>query len=292
MELSNLKASLREHIRVEATDYFGITNSRLIDQVTEDWFNDTRNYDGRWQIISQRLHPVGKVLDMAAGCGTFVLFGLHHHYDVWGVEPEDWKRDYFHQKVIASGYPTEFGDRILPGKGEALPFEANSFDLVTSYQTLEHVQSVEMCLQEMLRVLKPGGVLYLKCPDYNCWFEPHYHLPFLPQMNRTLASAYVTALGRPTLGLQTLQWTTEKGIVQILQNSPYQVRIEPMRRYYATLRREKLAQLLPQRVNHPAIATLANASYEFLKAVRGVLKTFREEANVDLWITKESPKSS
>jgi ubiquinone/menaquinone biosynthesis C-methylase UbiE len=94
---------------------------------------------------------------MAAGCGTFVLFGLHNGYDAWGVEPEEWKREYFRKKILASNYPVKYLDHVVASVGEALPFQDESFDIVTTYQTLEHVQDVNECIQEMLRVLKPGG---------------------------------------------------------------------------------------------------------------------------------------
>ncbi|WP_219925286.1 methyltransferase domain-containing protein [Aeromonas veronii] len=36
-------------------------------------------------------------------------------------------------------------------------FEDNTFDVVTTYQTLEHVQDVAACIDELIRVAKPGG---------------------------------------------------------------------------------------------------------------------------------------
>jgi ubiquinone/menaquinone biosynthesis C-methylase UbiE len=52
--------------------------------------------------------------------------------------------------------------------GERLPYREACFHLVYSNQVLEHVQSPLECLQEMMRVLKPGGILFLR---YNPWFH-------------------------------------------------------------------------------------------------------------------------
>ncbi len=50
---------------------------------------------------------------------------------------------------------------------EALPFEDFIFDGVWSYAVLEHVDNPERALQEMRRVLKPGGILLL-APAWQC----------------------------------------------------------------------------------------------------------------------------
>jgi SAM-dependent methyltransferase len=50
--------------------------------------------------------------------------------------------------------------------GEALPFADDSFDLIFSYDVLEHVEDPERCLEECARVLKPGGMFLLVFPPY------------------------------------------------------------------------------------------------------------------------------
>jgi SAM-dependent methyltransferase len=57
----------------------------------------------------------------------------------------------------------------------SLPFAANSFDLVTSFDVLYHrAVEVEMvALRGFWRVLKPGGRLLLRLPAYN-WLRSHH----------------------------------------------------------------------------------------------------------------------
>jgi SAM-dependent methyltransferase len=47
----------------------------------------------------------------------------------------------------------------------ALPFPAASFDTVVSFETLEHIEAQERFLDQVARVLKPGGVFLLSCPN-------------------------------------------------------------------------------------------------------------------------------
>lgn len=49
---------------------------------------------------------------------------------------------------------------------DVLPFGDSSFDLVFSVFVLEHVVRPDLFLSENIRVLKPGGVLMILCPDY------------------------------------------------------------------------------------------------------------------------------
>lgn len=49
---------------------------------------------------------------------------------------------------------------------ERLPFQDNEFDVVFTYATHEHIPELETALNEIIRVLKPGGI---------CLFAPAWH---------------------------------------------------------------------------------------------------------------------
>lgn len=55
-----------------------------------------------------------------------------------------------------------------------LPFADESFDAVVSFETIEHVNEVDHFLEEMKRVLKPGGLFICSTP--NIYYT--FHLPF------------------------------------------------------------------------------------------------------------------
>ena len=57
--------------------------------------------------------------------------------------------------------------RFICGSVTELPFEDDSFDVVVSYETLEHIneQSQELFLAEISRVLIPGGTLIMSTPN-------------------------------------------------------------------------------------------------------------------------------
>jgi ubiquinone/menaquinone biosynthesis C-methylase UbiE len=153
------------------------------------------------------------ILDMAAGCGQFVMIALKSGYKCKGIEPEPWKLDFIRTKAKLSGYPTSWAEQILQGKGEKLPFDDDSFDCVTSFQTLEHVDDPYKVIIEMIRVTRVGGGIILRCPDYCSTYEAHYRIPWFPMFPRYAAKLYLKIIGRPCEGLDNIRYTTRGKII-------------------------------------------------------------------------------
>jgi SAM-dependent methyltransferase len=59
------------------------------------------------------------------------------------------------------------------GIGEKLPFKSNTFDAVFSLNVLEHVKNPFECANEIIRVLKPEGILYVVVP----FLQPFHGYP-------------------------------------------------------------------------------------------------------------------
>jgi SAM-dependent methyltransferase len=79
-------------------------------------------------------------------------------------------------------------------EGVMLPFETGNFDVVIYNHVIEHVgdRSVQHCaLEEIWRVLAPGGHLYLAVPNRWTLIEPHYRLPFLSWLPQYVADILV-----------------------------------------------------------------------------------------------------
>ncbi|MFQ5453208.1 MAG: methyltransferase domain-containing protein, partial [Candidatus Zixiibacteriota bacterium] len=56
--------------------------------------------------------------------------------------------------------------KVIPSiEKSPLPFESNLFDVVVSFQVIEHINEAGTCLQEIHRVLKPGGTVIIATPD-------------------------------------------------------------------------------------------------------------------------------
>lgn len=81
--------------------------------------------------------------------------------------------------------------------GPDLPFGDASFDLVLFNHVIEHVgerPAQAAMLEEIRRVLRPGGLLYLAVPNRWALIEPHYRLPLLGVLPQSLADTMVRRL--------------------------------------------------------------------------------------------------
>ncbi len=79
--------------------------------------------------------------------------------------------------------------------GHGLPYENDTFDIISSLHVLEHTYDNNLYLSESFRVLKPGGVLFLEIPNRYFRLEQHTLIPyvhFLPLALRNLLTGCIT----------------------------------------------------------------------------------------------------
>lgn len=205
---------------------FGVKDDAFIEKITAAWMNDRQESKFRFESILKHAQCENqtslKILDMASGCGSFVFYALLNGYQAYGVEPEGWKLEFIRKKSKEYDYPNSWLNHFIRGCGEQLPFRDQCFDIISSYQTLEHVDNIHSCLEEMDRCLKNGGVLHLQFPDYgNSFFEGHYRIPVWPSMNRNLFRLYLKLLGKPNLGLETINDIRPKVIKDFFHGKNY-----------------------------------------------------------------------
>ena len=118
---------------------------------------------------------------------------------------------------------SELKDRIRIGVGENLPYGDEAFDLVVSFQVLEHTQNPEKVLLESVRVRKKGGFLYFVIPNYNSFWEGHYGLYWLPRFPKPLAKLYVRLWGRDPSFLDGIQYITPKMVSRVLSHEDVEI---------------------------------------------------------------------
>jgi ubiquinone/menaquinone biosynthesis C-methylase UbiE len=120
-----------------------------------------------YQIVLKFLPPVKdkRILEIACGRGGFSrllgsrgasVCGADFSASAVSIAKERLRRD------------PSAADRInyVQADAQNMHFEGNSFDIVVSCETIEHVPDPLAAVREMYRVCKPGGLLYLTTPNY------------------------------------------------------------------------------------------------------------------------------
>ena len=88
--------------------------------------------------------------------------------------------------------------QLILYEGKTIPLDDRSFDIIVSYQVLEHVGSLETTLSECIRLLKPGGIMYHVLPNYHSFYEGHYNVLWWPFLNQTSGRWYLKLLRKYT----------------------------------------------------------------------------------------------
>lgn len=148
----------------------------------QDPFETVFTY-GRWkvgQIFTKCLKeypPPQRVLDL--GCGTgFVIKRLSERgYHCTGVDAAD--------EMLRIARRENPNSIIRKSDAGRLPFKNGSFDIISSIELLRYIKDREKCVQEMHRVLKPGGICMVTlAPRYSLhgysafnWINYWLHLP-------------------------------------------------------------------------------------------------------------------
>ncbi len=113
----------------------------------------------RFRYITELIDGQGAVLDV--GCGSSHIIGA--------LAPGSVALDILPNKLR---FARRFHVPLVRGSGFALPFSDESFPCVLCSQVIEHVPMrgvTPSILDELCRVLKPGGRLVLGTPDYDRW---------------------------------------------------------------------------------------------------------------------------
>ena len=108
-----------------------------------------------------------RLLDVGCGVGRHVLEmshlpGQHVGLD-WGRE--DLRRAAYWFHLMRSEGKARGWAHFVEGDATRLPFPDEYFDRVICSEVLEHVSDDRLVLAELVRVLRPGGVLAISVPD-------------------------------------------------------------------------------------------------------------------------------
>jgi 2-polyprenyl-3-methyl-5-hydroxy-6-metoxy-1,4-benzoquinol methylase len=176
----------------------------VIDQERSGMKRADRRY-GMWKRLRsiERFQPGGKLLDVGCGTGVFLAEAQRTgHWGLMGVEPSQ-AAEYVRKTLNIPIHNQRFAEADLP---------EGSFDVITMWNVLEHLDHPVEDLRLAVRLLRPGGLLVFSVPNIESLearlFGPYWlgwdlprHLYLFPQKRlRTIQEA----IGLQQVGTQCI----------------------------------------------------------------------------------------
>jgi SAM-dependent methyltransferase len=143
--------------RIEEDDYFA---GPYLSTIEKDGQLDSGIATLYGEIIYNLSNRVasGKLLDVGCAMGHFLGFAKRYGWEVEGVECSPYAAKYAEE---------HFGARVLPVcvlKDANLP--AQHYDACVLIEVIEHLPDPRATMEEVWRVLQPGGIAYITTPNF------------------------------------------------------------------------------------------------------------------------------
>src|SRR5919206_1675636 len=175
--MKNLPREMMDHtypilFHVEQSHWWHIGRRRILSNFVED-------------ICRRVTDRRPRILDVGCGTGANLIM-LSKYGDAEGVDVSEDALAFCRERGL---------DNVTLGAGEKLPYEDGTFDLVTAFDVVEHMDDDLAGLSEMRRVLRPGGRVLLFVPTFMfLWglqddVSNHRRRYRMPELRRVLEQA-------------------------------------------------------------------------------------------------------
>ena len=183
------KKLLREYF---FNTYKGVIEKNKIDDVMSYQLDKNRSYE-YLDMIESNIDKKSKILDFGSGFGEFIILLNKMNFKAFGVE--NCKKS-FDISLLSWREQFKRKPRFF-FCNSSLPFKDDSFDIITLWNVVEHIENLDFYLKEIERVLKKGGKIFILAPNYFSFRkEAHYHVPWIPYLSKKLSLKYLCLIGK------------------------------------------------------------------------------------------------
>lgn len=114
-----------------------------------------------------------ELADVGCGAGTQCLLWAELGHRAHGLDVNEPLVELGRERAAKAGHDIDF--RV--GSAVELPWPDESMDVCLIVELLEHVAKWKACLRESIRVLRPGGALFLTTTNKLCPRQEEFNLP-------------------------------------------------------------------------------------------------------------------
>jgi len=97
------------------------------------------------------------LLDVGCGAGLFLGVAIERGWKVYGTEYSDKAIEVCEAKGI----------QMKKGELKVSDFEGTQFDVITSFEVIEHINNPQKEMKNTVELLRPGGLFYCTTPNFN-----------------------------------------------------------------------------------------------------------------------------
>lgn len=187
------------------------------EKIVSDWVSKRQQAEGIASDFERRIGPLSglRVLDAGSGNGGISIAFSGRGALVDGVDIESELVEIARAEALAGHATATF----TLYDGTTLPFPDSTFDAALSVSVIEHVDQPARYLSELLRVVKPHGVLYLAFPNRLHPKETHTGLWGLSYLPHSLGSWYVRLMRRNPLEDNGLHFYSYWAILRLVRTA-------------------------------------------------------------------------
>lgn len=130
--------------------YEGYSREEFLSPVTAKRFNELLDQ-------FEPYRKTGRILDIGCDTGLFLMEAKKRGWQVYGTE--------YTEKALQ--ICRENGINMQHGKLDPAFYELESFDVITLMEVIEHINNPQEEIQNIKKLLRPGGLFYFTTPNFN-----------------------------------------------------------------------------------------------------------------------------
>lgn len=138
---------------LELQEYYGMysySQNPYLSPITIKRYNELLNYFEQYRHLN-------RILDVGCGVGFFLVEAKKRGWEVYGTEYSSAGIERCKEKNIF----------VKEGVLKASDFDYKQFDVITSFEVIEHINNPKDEMTEISKLLRSGGLLYVTTPNFN-----------------------------------------------------------------------------------------------------------------------------
>ena len=168
--------------RKEFVDYYREQSDKR-----ETWDHFDRIFSGILSLYDKEKEQVLRVGDIGGGSGTLSRVVASHGHRAVCVDLNEPLIAIGRKRAVEEGLDIEFH----VASATDIPLQDHALDVCVVAELLEHIEDWEACMNEVSRVLKPGGIVFFSTTNVMCPKQNEFNLPMYSWYPAPLKRHYV-----------------------------------------------------------------------------------------------------